>query len=96
MAVSITSYSVEGLRPVSEYLLSLPLKTTYRKETNLILDLISNSAVSPNFRDVMADSFQKCQILLFYNLFVQTKQKIYTVLSAVLLLKQLQLSDKLT
>lgn len=34
--------------------------------------------------------------LLFYNPFVQTKQKIYTVLSAVLLLKQLQLSDELT
>lgn len=74
MAVSITSYSVEGLRPVSVYLLSLPLKTTYRKETNLILDLISNSAVSPNFRDVMADSFQKCQICCSITLFRQNKK----------------------
>lgn len=74
MAVSITSYSVEGLRPVSVYLLSLPLKTTYTKETNLILDLISNSAVSPNFRDVMADSFQKCQICCSITLFRQNKK----------------------
>lgn len=33
-AVNITSYSVEGLRLVRMYLLSLPLKTNYKTETH--------------------------------------------------------------
>ena len=40
IAVSMTSYSVDGLRPVRMYLLSLPLRTTYTGGTHkaLVLD----------------------------------------------------------